>query len=61
MTDQRKPATSPLERIKNLREIDSQKMADLQNRMRTKYVTRMTEYLRESRLRAERIQDKVIY
>ena len=61
MPEAPKPLNSPLDRIKNLQPVDPSKVAALENRLKSKYVAGMTEYLREARLRAEQVQDKVIY
>lgn len=52
---------SPLKRIKNLKEVDPQKVLELEARLKTTYVRRMGEQAREARLRAEKLRDKILY
>ena len=54
-------ADSPLARIKNLEAVDPAKVAALESRLKHNYVAGMTEYLREARLQAEKVRDKVLY
>lgn len=59
--DEKTKLQSPLQRIKNLRPIDPAKVAALESRLKQSYVVEMTEYVREARLRAEAVRDKVLY
>lgn len=52
---------SPLKRIKNLRDVDPQTVAELETRLRSTYVRRMGEQAKEARLRAEKLRDKILY
>jgi hypothetical protein len=52
---------SPLQRIKNLKEVDPKKVSDLEARLKNTYVRRMGEQAREARLRAEKLRDKILY
>lgn len=61
MEEKPKQLTSPLQRIKNLQPVDPAKVAALESRFKRTYVTEMTEYAREARLRAESVRDKVLY
>lgn len=54
------PKTSPLHRIENLQEVDPKKVADLEARLKRTYVSRMSDYVREARLRAEAVRDKIL-
>ncbi len=52
---------SPLARLKNLQEVPADKQADIEKRLTVNYVRPMTEYLREARLRAEKVRDQILY
>lgn len=56
-----KAMNSPLDRISNLRPVADRKLAELEQRMRGTYVARTADYLREARLRADKIRDKSLY
>ncbi len=61
MENKPEPSASPLKRIKNLKPVDAEKIAALETRLKGSYVVGMDEYLRESRLQAEKVRDKVLY
>jgi hypothetical protein len=61
MKDGNRLLESPLARLKNLQEVPAEKVADIEKRFKATYVRGMTEYLREARLRAEKIRDKILY
>lgn len=61
MKDGNRLLESPLERLKYLQEVPAEKVADIEKRFKMTYVRGMTEYLREARLRAEKIRDKILY
>lgn len=52
---------SPLARLKNLQEVPAEKQAAIEERLKANYVRPMTEYLREARLRAEKVRDLILY
>lgn len=58
--DQKK-INSPLDRIQGLRPVAPEKAQALETRLKRGYVSQMTEYVREARLRAELGRDKVLY
>jgi hypothetical protein len=54
-------SSSPVERLKNAKPVDPDKVRALESRLKRSYVVGMSEYNREARLRAESIKDKVLY
>ena len=61
MKETPKAMASPLHRIKNLQQVEPGKVAEIEKRMQRTYVARSTDYMREARLRADRIRDKALY
>lgn len=56
-----KAMSSPLDRISNLVPVAERTVAEMERRMRDTYVRRTADYLREARLRADKIRDKTLY
>jgi len=61
MKETPKAMASPLQRIRNLQQVEPSKVAEIERRMRQTYVERSAEHMRDARLRADSIRDKALY